>query len=266
MALPRTFVNLQEQGFKVMQWNTLADSLALDFPKAPQQALDWSFRAPLILSEISNVDPLILCAQEVDHFEDFLLPELDKLGYSGIFTKKKDWHKDGTAIFFKKEVELLWSHVHWYSQSNQFFLATKLRFCNTELYVVSTHLKAKKPYENIRTSQAKELVNYLEALENIPIIVCGDFNSLPDSETQEVLKSSPLGLLNPYQEVLGGTQFTTLKHRKTLEKKTEDYIWYKGLQVTGVYSLPTEEEIGPLALPSEQYPSDHLSLAVRFNL
>ena len=91
----------------------------------------------------------------------------------------------------------------------------------------------------------------------------------------------------------GEPAFTTMKVREELVKRTIDYIWvshdvevpssFEGfgtisandsiedgkkapplkLVKQAVYSIPTEADIGPEALPSNHYPSDHVSIAAK---
>jgi endonuclease/exonuclease/phosphatase family metal-dependent hydrolase len=46
--------------------------------------------------------------------------------------------------------------------------------------VATTHLKAKEKFEDIRHTQAKQLVKAFGEGENH--IICGDFNDVPDSK------------------------------------------------------------------------------------
>jgi hypothetical protein len=74
----------------IMQWNGLADWLTSEesFPNAIPAALPWSTRAPLLLQQITAVQPDICALEECDHFEDWFMPQLAKHGYQGIFMKK----------------------------------------------------------------------------------------------------------------------------------------------------------------------------------
>ena len=50
----------------MMQWNVLADYLAHDFPKVPDQYLSWNHRFPMIIEHIKNVNPDVVGLSETD--------------------------------------------------------------------------------------------------------------------------------------------------------------------------------------------------------
>ena len=142
--------------------------------------------------------------------------------------------------------------------------------------VVTTHLKAKSGYEQLRHSQGKYILTYLEEhARQLPVVVCGDLNASPDEAVNQEFRQSTLDLASAYTQVLSENRepnFTTWKIRSGpgpdkpfLEVcKTIDYIYVskERVNVHGVLDMPSETEIGPDRLPSHKYPSDHLSLAV----
>jgi mRNA deadenylase 3'-5' endonuclease subunit Ccr4 len=95
--------------FSVMQFNILADSLSDSFPKADKAILAWSYREPLIVTQITSRLPTVVCIEECDHFED-LETRLAAFGYKGFFVKKKSaTSKDGCAMFYRTDaVECLY--------------------------------------------------------------------------------------------------------------------------------------------------------------
>ena len=103
---------------RFMQFNILAEGLSAPpkyggFVFSPKECLEWGFRKFRVVEEIIKYDPDVLCLEEVDHFDDFLLPALKNFGYEGIFQPKTDSptlqfgddkFSDGCAIFWKKEI------------------------------------------------------------------------------------------------------------------------------------------------------------------
>ena len=68
-----------------------------------ENALEWKNRSPLIIKEIVQYSPDVLCLQECDSWQDFISPEMDRHGYEGVFKQKTDGKKDGVAILWKKD-------------------------------------------------------------------------------------------------------------------------------------------------------------------
>ncbi|CAF2772518.1 unnamed protein product [Rotaria sp. Silwood2] len=105
------------------------------------------------------------------------------------------------------------------------------------------------------------------------MILAGDFNG--DTVEPFYSEIANYGFRSAYSAMLNNhePQYTTwkFKGRDETEKEschTIDYIFYtpKGFTPKAILQLPTKDEIGPNALPSINYPSDHLALEVIFNI
>ncbi|XP_061685926.1 nocturnin isoform X2 [Syngnathoides biaculeatus] len=303
----RTFIrpsNGNGDTIRVMQWNILAQALGegLDsFVLCPPEALTWLRRKYLILDEILTYRPHILCMQEVDHYFDTLQPVLARLGYSSRFCPKP-WSPcldvegnngpDGCALFFDESrfeflecVSLQLSAMM--IPTNQVALVMMLRCRSTGrcVCVAVTHLKARSGWEWLRSAQGSDLLRQVQNVvqkhavrisagsgSQIPLIICGDFNAVPNEEVYCRFVTSPLGLDSAYKKLSkdcsSEPRYTTWKIRPTGECCTTlDYIWYTTdtLKVAAVLDMPSEKEIGPNRLPSFSYPSDHLSLVCDFS-
>ena len=231
---------------RIMQWNILADSLAHSFPQVNPSYLTWEYRVERMLLEIQKFSPDIIGLQENDHYEDYFEPELSKLGYTGMFEKKTGWHKDGLSISWKTDKFTKVSQDLCKFPGNQFALIVQLDSELGRICVITTHLKARKEYDSIRCEQVSSLLNYIQQnLQELPIIICGDFNSLPDTGAYNAMLNNTCGLISGYRKALGEVEpvFTTLKIRNKMEIKTEDYIWLRGFTPISVLSLPRQEEI-----------------------
>lgn len=119
---PRPWIPLREpshssaiaNSFTVMCYNVLSPFYANRklYGYCPNWALDWSNRREHILMEIKHFEADILAMQEVvtEQFFSFFLPQLEQVGYDGIFAPKAraktmgttdKGNVDGCAIFFK---------------------------------------------------------------------------------------------------------------------------------------------------------------------
>lgn len=155
-----------------------------NFVRCPDEALFWENRKYLIIQEIVQNNPDIVCLQEVDHFK-FLKTVLGTQNYDGVFFPKPDSPclyinenngPDGCAIFYKKDkLELLDYHTRilevWRVQSNQVAIAANLRVRETgrELSVCTTHLKARNGslLSKLRNEQGK-----VRELETCLLLIC----------------------------------------------------------------------------------------------
>ncbi|OMJ95463.1 hypothetical protein SteCoe_1052 [Stentor coeruleus] len=253
--------------FKIMTWNILADQLADNFPAVDETFLQWEYRKGLILKEIDRICPDLLCIQELDHYNDFLKGLMDERGFDSVYRKKKGWHEDGLGIFYKRGMFEKLDEYYVDYPGNQFAIGLMLQKGPQRFYIFTTHLKAKKIFDVVRITQVQALLSFIQTLQPLPTIACGDFNSLPNTNAYITMYNNTLGLKSIYRNNTE-PEFTTVKQRTNLEIKTEDYIWEKGFKKHQILSLPSLEAIGTKGLPKHNYPSDHLSLSavLSFNI
>ncbi|CAG9856001.1 unnamed protein product [Phyllotreta striolata] len=284
---------------RILQWNILSQALGQmndNFSKCPDEALEWNHRRYLIIEELVEYCPDIICLQEVDHF-NFLSHILETQGYTGLFFPKPDSPciyidgnngPDGCAIFYRKDkfdlvnVETKILEI-WKVQSNQVAILSILKMKETgqEICVTTTHLKAKNGalLSTLRNEQGKDLLQFVRAhSRGLPLIIAGDFNAEPVEPIYNTILDNALGLGSAYADC--DTNFslksadreptyTTWKIRGEGEVcHTIDYVFYSKnqLELEGVLELPTGEEIGENRVPSMAYPSDHFSLVCDFKI
>lgn len=161
------------------------------------------------------------------------------------------------------------------------------------LCVVNTHILADPGYLDVKLWQAHLLLRTLDQLQvqdkNMPLLVCGDFNSTPDSAVYEYLRTGnvrsehedlridPCGLLKNLKlghSLRMSTAYETCNGREadytnyTEEfKGTLDYIWFTSetLAVLAISQVDDESQLTQeSALPSSTRPSDHISLVATF--
>jgi nocturnin len=154
-------------------------------------------------------------------------------------------------------------------------LELKHKPSSANIIFVGTHLKAKKPYANIRTLQTKAIIQYLTEHYSscAHIIISGDFNGDFDEPFYNVVRKA--GFSSAYRTMLNDKEplFTTWKFRahdgiEDEQCRTIDYIFYKpeGFVPIAILNLPSKEDIGQNGLPSNEYPSDHLAVETIFKI
>lgn len=160
-----------------------------------------------------------------------------------------------------------------------------------KLCVVNTHILADVDSTDVKLWQVNLLLHLLEqhALKNMPLLVCGDFNSTPNSAVYEYLchgtlrpdheelQSDPCGLLeylNMSHDLRMSTAYATCNGKEAEHtnythefKGTLDYIFFSSelLDVLAVSQVDDEVQLSQeTALPSSTRPSDHVSLVATF--
>ncbi|KAJ4952379.1 hypothetical protein NE237_029211 [Protea cynaroides] len=173
-----------------------------------------------------QADILCLQEVQSDHFENFFEPELVKCGYSVLYRSKRNkvyigsGHViDGCATFFHrgrfkeiKRYELEYANVassvvstlnieqkdvaELHLAKDNVALVVILEKINTDsdtlhpiICVANTHIHAQPKQADVKLWQVATLVTGLEkiAKSNIPVIICGDLNSLPGSAPHNLL-------------------------------------------------------------------------------
>nr|AAT94521.1 GH03334p [Drosophila melanogaster] len=185
---------------RLLQWNILSQTLGQHndgFVRCPEEALTWEHRKYLIVQEILQNQPDVICLQEVDHFK-FLQTVLGSQNYAGIFFPKPDSPclyieqnngPDGCAIFYKRDKLQLQGYDTrilevWRVQSNQVAIAARLRMRSSgrEFCVATTHLKARHGalLAKLRNEQGRDLIRFVKQFAgDTPLLLCGDFNAEP---------------------------------------------------------------------------------------
>lgn len=249
------------QKHHVMQWNTLADQYSQSFPKVDPQFLNWNHRRDQILQTIITNKPDLIGLQEVDHYPDFFEPALKSIGYSSRFFLKPDG-KYGSGIFYNEDKYYLMDEKVVFFMTGQLAILVSLRNRQDPqkrgIIFVTTHLKAKKPFENVRVEQSKDLLFLIDEfnLDDWPVIISADMNTEPNGLV------IPLFLQAGYMSAYPLTEgiCTTIKNKDNYCARMIDYILFKGLSYSSHCPLPDPMLFGEAGLPAEKYPSDHLSL------
>tara|TARA_B110000208_G_C11789578_1_gene436970 strand:+ start:2542 stop:3543 length:1002 start_codon:yes stop_codon:yes gene_type:complete len=221
MSKIREFKYIEKQtnsSITVITYNILAPSVTKNhMTECSEECIKWDNRLNKIFKEVLNINPDIICFQEVqtDKYYTIMVSKFLKKGYYGLYVPQKSWSKNilsynenfGIAIFIKlSRFHILkygsidfHRHVEKFlEKTNQlgFLSKTKKRFVglqlllldkitNKKFIVCSVHLESNPKYDDIKNLQQFILLNYLQkniVLENkLPFILTGDFNSKPNS-------------------------------------------------------------------------------------
>ncbi|KAF5469043.1 hypothetical protein F2P56_013143 [Juglans regia] len=205
----------------IVSYNILGVNNASNHPdlycKVPPEFLEWDQRKILIHEEINNYNASILCFQEVDRFED-----LDDLfqteGFVGVYKARTGEACDGCAIFWKDKLftllhqeniefrsfglrdnvaqlcvlELIQNQSE--SKYTQASMSPPIR--NRRLLVGNIHVLFNPNRGDIKLGQVRMFLERAYKLSrqwgDIPVVIGGDLNSIPQSPIYQFLASSEL--------------------------------------------------------------------------
>jgi len=160
------------------------------------------------------------------------------------------------------------------------------------LCIVNTHILCDPGSVDVKLWQAHLLLTTMKQMQtnsNMPLLICGDFNSTPDSavyeymrrgavpSNHEELRNDPCGLIKQLSlrhsmhlvtayETCNGREAQYTNYTEDF-KGTLDYIWFSPdlLSVLAISQVDEESQLSQeTALPSSTRPSDHVSLVATF--
>ena len=165
-----------------------------------------------------------------------------------------------------------------------------------QVCIANTHLYSNKDFPDVKLWQAWQLLQELETFilsrgTQLPLMICGDFNSTPDTAVYDLLSRQTVhpghpdvnvktddncpnvlpdainithsfNLGSAYQTVMGDEPSVT--NFTTNFKGVLDYIWYSAQNLRPLSTAPIPDESvltrNGEALPSTEYSSDHIML------
>ncbi|KAK3578525.1 hypothetical protein CHS0354_007781 [Potamilus streckersoni] len=236
--------------FTIMSYNVLAQHLLEDnmnlYTHCSQSSLDWKHRKRRLKEEFQKHNLDIICLQEVqdDHYQEFFLPELSKLGYDGVYKRRTGDKKDGCATFYKTHKFIVQDFipVEYYRPNGGFILdrdnvalIVKLRpktddlIANDCLCVANTHLLFNPRQGGIKLAQLAILLAEMDKHmydQNFgkhcslygPAIICGDFNSEPFSDLYNFVVRGNLKYEGLLARLISGQKEGNRGNNRTLTK------------------------------------------------
>lgn len=258
------------QSLKVMSYN-----IRYDTPSDGEHA--WSKRKDFWSSQISFYEPDVMGIQEAlpNQVADIqsLLPEYDYVGTARDGVNKGE----SSNIFYKKNrFVVLQESTFWLSETpdviSRGWDAALNRICTYALlkdklsqvsfWVFNTHLDHNG--ELARTNSIRLIVSKIQELntQDYPVILMGDFNSVPEDERMVMLKnemqdSRDISTEKPFGPT--GT-FNELKHQEPVTSRI-DYIFLSKNNPFTVQKYAVLSDAVDL-----KYPSDHLPVYVELRM
>jgi mRNA deadenylase 3'-5' endonuclease subunit Ccr4 len=309
---------------KILTYNILSPNLAEyndygNFKYCSKKYLKWTYRKKKILKQIKDLDADIVCLQEIenDMFTN-LIPTMTKMDYIGLFTPKNkskiDGKIDGCATYFKNTYQLInYKTIDYYNlykkhlNSKNFnkdkhrakrpmcgiicTLKKKTSSKNKIFCVCNVHLISDPTRPDVKNLQIMCVLNELSLITNsrlIPFILCGDFNSLPNSCVYETIVTGDVDLkhieLSKKDSIIPKQTIYKIKAQSAYKKKhktepdytnytdifngTIDYIFVsQGWKVKSIDVLNKNDKlIKKKFIPNSEVPSDHLPLFAKIIL
>lgn len=158
----------------------------------------WEIRRELLVNQLIDLSPDIITVQEValpvnptiwladqlnlrslgsDRYEVYLCPKNGSWG-----------RQEGIAILSRLSVKTYEN----LSLCGQGRVAQKIQIDldNESVYIVNVHLFWQPGHSETRRQQIGILIQWLDrTTRNLPVVACGDFNDIPDSEAIRLMKS-----------------------------------------------------------------------------
>lgn len=156
----------------------------------------WEQREPAIIQTLESLDADIIALQEVwgDENTNFAHRIADHLGYHHVFASSMDikGYKFGNAIVSRwpivgDDYEMLFGQEE--TGEGRLALFSEIDGPRGHISVFCTHLNWKYEQSQIRQRQVEDLARFVDQkkLSTYPPIVCGDFNSEPNSDEIRML-------------------------------------------------------------------------------
>eukprot|EP00794_Sanderia_malayensis_P019937 gene19937-21890_t len=211
--------------FTVLSYNVLADQLLNDnrrlYEGYADWILGWDYRKNNLLKEIVTYNADVICLQEVqqNHMSEFFIPKLKENGYIGFYKKRTGGKQDGCAIFYRGSrfkylgCRMLEFRKQGHSLMNRDNVAVVLSLQPTgmpskpPIVIANTHLLFNKNRGDIKLLQLATLLAEIDEMAKVfshfstkatsedaynPVIICGDFNSVPFSPVYDFVVNGHL--------------------------------------------------------------------------
>lgn len=314
------------EAFRVVSYNVLFDRYARMFTHCDPKCIDEMYRMQLVVQELVEYDADVICTQEIGErvYLEYFEPILKSLGFSGSFAAKTGSTPEGCSIFVRdsefkvcETVEL--SLAKRYMDPMNAELRNLVSFnveigkaitalpTITQIQVIqhkktgqlmilaNTHAYFRNDADFVRLVQicliAREVQCFVDKYPTAAVLLCGDFNAVPDSSAMNYLLQGsitsdhrhwkeaksfefraapvaadktlnlPESIAHPFNFASGCEipDFTTYTPEFI---DTLDYILYDQDKLQCLKSIPMfqRHQVSP-GLPNAVFPSDHIAIA-----
>lgn len=275
-----------QMNYKLLFWNILCDEYSYDWKTAPNIELKykiWDYRVKLfsqILSIKDNISDLY-CFVEVDKQDDIYMMLNNIVGqklYDSVYFQRPNTPLGIMLVYNRYKFNLIKNYRYLLGNNvkQNFALVALLQemfypfniFC-----LIITHLTAWDKNEQIRVNQVNNLFdnlkndNNLKKLKISKFILCGDFNTGPESECVKIVIEN--GFKSIFEnEDKDNNKFTMVIDTmdEGIKKLKFDYIFISDNINIIKKIMPIEYLNFEKGIPNENFPSDHIYLQTEFNL
>ncbi|KAK8324517.1 hypothetical protein V6Z12_A12G304000 [Gossypium hirsutum] len=230
----------------IVSYNILGVENAAKHPdlylNVPRKFLKWDRRKDLICKEVNHYNADILCFQEVDRFKD-LDDLLHENGFKGVYKVRTGDACDGCALFWtEKKFTLLHEdniefqdfdlrnnvaqfcvlkmNRHQSESSSHAKPSKKRQMRSRRLLVGNIHVLFNPNRGDIKLGQVRLFLEKAYKLSqewgNIPVILVGDFNSIPQLNIQ----------LHDRRQISGQLEHSSQRRKIRAQNKDIDRILY----------------------------------------
>ncbi|XP_016718339.1 carbon catabolite repressor protein 4 homolog 5 isoform X3 [Gossypium hirsutum] len=231
----------------IVSYNILGVENAAKHPdlylNVPRKFLKWDRRKDLICKEVNHYNADILCFQEVDRFKD-LDDLLHENGFKGVYKVRTGDACDGCALFWTEKKYLgadvllhgsshpLVMNRHQSESSSHAKPSKKRQMRSRRLLVGNIHVLFNPNRGDIKLGQVRLFLEKAYKLSqewgNIPVILVGDFNSIPQSAMYQFLASSELNIqLHDRRQISGQLEHSSQRRKIRAQNKDIDrhHVW-----------------------------------------
>ncbi|XP_026790258.3 protein angel homolog 1 [Pangasianodon hypophthalmus] len=208
--------------FTIMSYNILAQDLLEAnselYAHCSENVLAWENRLENILKELQTWEPDIICLQEVqeNHFQEQMYPALIEMGYDCVYKRRTGNKTDGCAVcyntkcFTQLSVRLLEFQRHECELLDRDNVGIVLLLQPTTAHgddttfrpicVANTHLLFNPRRGDVKLAQLAIMLAEIDSMvrqckvkgRECEIILCGDFNSLPNMPLYQLIVTGQL--------------------------------------------------------------------------